>query len=296
MLRQIGFIGLGTMGSGMAKNLVKAGYPLNVYNRSLEKAEGLGKIGAFVAKSPKEVSARSGAIITMLSDSSAVEDVILGDNGVLEGIRKGSVIVDCSTISPRVSVKIANEAEKKGVEMLDAPVAGSKRQAEEGTLIFLVGGKKQVYEDNMQILKAMGKSSFYIGQNGMGSYMKLVMNMINAINLQALAEALVFGMKAGINPDLMVEIINSTGARSGGSEAKGKSMIRGNYETAFALKLMCKDMNLVREETRNLDVPAPTASIVNELYTMAKVKGKADLDYSVIMEVMKEMAGIGQKQ
>ncbi|MCX6660206.1 MAG: NAD(P)-dependent oxidoreductase [Candidatus Bathyarchaeota archaeon] len=296
MLRQIGFIGLGIMGSGMAKNLVKAGYPLNVYNRSLEKAEGLEKIGAFVAKSPKEVSARSGAIITMLSDSPAVENVILGDNGVLEGIRKGSVIVDCSTISPRVSVKIANEAEKKGVEMLDAPVAGSKRQAEEGTLIFLVGGKKQVYEDNMQILKAMGKNSFYIGQNGMGSYMKLVMNMINAINLQALAEALVFGMKAGIDPDLMVEIINSTGARSGGSEAKGKSMIKGNYETAFALKLMCKDMNLVREETRNLDVPTPTTSIVNELYTMAKVKGKSDLDYSVIMEVMKEMAGISQKQ
>jgi len=280
----------------MAKNLVKAGYPLNVYNRSLEKAEGLEKIGAFVAKSPKEVSARSGAIITMLSDSPAVENVILGDNGVLEGIRKGSVIVDCSTISPRVSVKIANEAEKKGVEMLDAPVAGSKRQAEEGTLIFLVGGKKQVYEDNMQILKAMGKNSFYIGQNGMGSYMKLVMNMINAINLQALAEALVFGMKAGIDPDLMVEIINFTGARSGGSEAKGKSMIKGNYETAFALKLMCKDMNLVREETRNLDVPTPTTSIVNELYTMAKVKGKSDLDYSVIMEVMKEMAGISQKQ
>jgi 3-hydroxyisobutyrate dehydrogenase-like beta-hydroxyacid dehydrogenase len=296
MLRQIGFIGLGIMGSGMAKNLVKAGYPLNVYNRSLEKAEGLEKIGAFVAKSPKEVSARSGAIITMLSDSPAVENVILGDNGVLEGIRKGSVIVDCSTISPRVSVKIANEAEKKGVEMLDAPVAGSKRQAEEGTLIFLVGGKKQVYEDNMQILKAMGKNSFYIGQNGMGSYMKLVMNMINAINLQALAEALVFGMKAGIDPDLMVEIINFTGARSGGSEAKGKSMIKGNYETAFALKLMCKDMNLVREETRNLDVPTPTTSIVNELYTMAKVKGKSDLDYSVIMEVMKEMAGISQKQ
>jgi 3-hydroxyisobutyrate dehydrogenase-like beta-hydroxyacid dehydrogenase len=292
MSEKIGFIGLGLMGSRMAKNLIKAGYSLNVYNRSLEKTQELAKIGAYVAKSPKEVGAKSHTIVTMLSDSPAVEDVILGNNGVLEEIMEGAAIIDCSTISPRSSVKIANEAEKKGIGMLDAPVAGSKRQAEEGTLIFLVGGKKQVYEKNLEILMGMGKKSFYIGQNGMGSYMKLVMNMLNAVNLQALAEALVFGMKAGIDPELMVEIINSTGARSGGSEVKGKSMISGNYETAFALKLMCKDMNLVKEETRNLDVPTPTASIVNEIYTIAKAKGKGELDYSAVMEVMKEMAGM----
>jgi len=294
MAKRIGFIGLGIMGSRMAKNLIKAGYSLNVYNRTLEKTGELGKAGASVARSSKEVGERSDVIVTMLSDSPAVEEVILGDGGVLEGAGRGSAIIDCSTISPRVSVKIANEASKRGVEMLDAPVAGSKRQAEEGTLIFLVGGKKQVYEENSKIFSAMGKNSIYIGQNGMGSYMKLVMNMVIAINLQALAEGLVFGIKAGIDPELMVEIINSTGARSGGSEAKGKSMIRGDYETAFSLKNMCKDMGLVKEETRYLDVPTPTASIANEIYTSAKAKGKGELDYSVIMELMKEMAGIGK--
>ncbi len=183
-------------------------------------------------------------------------------------------------------------ARNKGVEMLDAPVAGSRKQAEEGILIFLVGGDKQVFEENLDVLSAMGKKSFYVGMNGIGSYMKLVLNMIIAVNLEGLAEALAFGMKAGIDPNLMVEIINSTGARSGGSEAKGKSMIMSNYEPAFSLNLMCKDLGLVKEETRDLNVPTPTSGVVNEMYTAVKARGKGEQDYSVIMELMKELAGI----
>jgi 3-hydroxyisobutyrate dehydrogenase-like beta-hydroxyacid dehydrogenase len=292
MTKKIGFIGLGLMGNRMAKHLIKAGYVTTVYNRTMEKTQELGKTGAAVANSPKEVGERSDVTITMLSDSAAVEEVVLGKNGLSEGAKKGSVIIDCSTISPRVSAKIAEETRKKGVEMLDAPVAGSKKQAEEGILIFLVGGNKQVYEDIQDVLNAMGKGSYYIGENGMGSYMKLVMNMIIAMNLETLAEGLAFGMKAGIDPKLMVEIINSTGAKSGGSEAKGKSMIEDNYDTAFALNLMCKDIGLVKEETRNLNVPTPSASIVHEIYTAAKAKGKGEQDYSVIMELIKELAGI----
>jgi 3-hydroxyisobutyrate dehydrogenase-like beta-hydroxyacid dehydrogenase len=292
MTKKIGFIGLGLMGNRMAKHLIKAGYETTVYNRTMEKAQEIGKTGATVANSPKEVGEKSDVTITMLSDSTAVEEVVLGKNGLSEGAKKGSVIIDCSTISPRVSVKIAEETRKKGVEMLDAPVAGSKKQAEEGILIFLVGGNKQVYEDVQDVLNAMGKGSYYIGKSGMGSYMKLVMNMIIAMNLETLAEGLAFGMKAGIDPKLMVEIINSTGAKSGGSEAKGKSMIEDNYDTAFALNLMCKDIGLVKEETRNLNVPTPSASIVHEIYAAAKAKGKGEQDYSVIMELIKELAGI----
>ena len=292
MTKRIGFVGLGLMGSRMAKHLIKAGYELIAFNRTIEKAEELGKVGADVAKSSKEVGEKSDVIITMLSDSPAVEEVILGNDGLLEGTREGSVIIDCSTISPKVSARVADETRKKGVEMLDAPVAGSRKQAEEGILIFLVGGNKQVYEENLDVLNAMGKNSFHIGKNGMGSYMKLVMNMIIAMNLHTLAEGLVFGMKAGIDPKLMVEIINSSGAKSGGSESKGKTMIEGNYDTAFALKLMCKDMGLVKEETRNLNVPTPSASVVHEMYSAAKAKGKGELDYSVIIELMKDLAGI----
>src|SRR3990167_9351808 len=208
---RLGFIGLGIMGRPMCRNLIKAGYPVIVHNRTKEKMREMVTLGASAAYSPREVAEKSDIIITMLPDSPDVEKVIAGDKGVLETSHKGSVIIDMSTISPIVTQKLAALAQEKGVEMLDAPVSGGEKGAIEATLAIMVGGKKEIFERCSGIFNVLGKKVVHVGDIGCGGFTKLANQIIVGITLEAVSEALVLGKKAGVKPEVLIEAIN-TGA------------------------------------------------------------------------------------
>jgi 3-hydroxyisobutyrate dehydrogenase-like beta-hydroxyacid dehydrogenase len=214
---KIGFIGLGTMGRPMAANLLRAGYKLIVYNRNRNKAEGLGS-NTDIAESPGDAVRQADLVITMLSDDHAINEVYLGAEGIIPALQQGDgsrIVMDCSTISPSTSIELARKMEGFGVDMLDAPVTGSEPQAVEGILTFIVGGKKEIFEQCRPIFNAMGKKAVYMGESGSGSKTKLANNAIVAANLIALSENLALVKKSGLDPALFLEVIAGGGARSG---------------------------------------------------------------------------------
>src|SRR3990170_2149393 len=220
MKRTVGFIGLGIMGKPMARNLLKAGYPLVVFSRSFGPVEELVGEKALSAGSPREVAQRSEVIITMLPDSPEVEQVILGEDGVIKGTKPGSVVIDMSSINPLVTKEIAVRLEEKGVEILDAPVSGGEKGAIEGTLAIMVGGKGQVFENCLEILKAMGKNIVHVGGIGAGGFSKLVNQIIVALNIAAIGEAFTLGVKADLDPQVIFHAIRGGLAGRQGLETK----------------------------------------------------------------------------
>jgi len=290
MKQKIGFIGLGVMGKPMARNLLKAGYPLVVYDIRPEPVEELVKAGADRASSPKEVAEKSEVIITMLPDSPDVEEVILGEKGVLEGAKRGSIIIDMSSIAPLVSQRIARQVEEKGVEMLDAPVSGGEPGAVQGTLAIMVGGKEEVFNQCLDILKVMGKSVIRVGDIGAGGFAKLANQIIVAVNIEALSEALVLGMKAGLDPEVLYQAIRGGLAGSNVMDAKAPTMIQRNFKPGFRLKLHQKDLKNALETARDLQVPLPVTSLVQQMIGALVVDGKGDLDHSVILNFIEGMA------
>ena len=225
---RIGFIGLGTMGLPMAHHLLKNGDELIIYNRTKEKMSALEEKGAMNASSPKEVASQSEIVFTMLTADDAVEEVILGKDGIIDGAYPGLIVIDCSTIAPNTSKKIAEELSHHDVEMLDAPVTGSEPQAIEGTLTFMVGGKKELFEKCMELFLVMGKKAYYMGENGQGSYMKLANNSMAAINLLAF-EAITMDTKAGIDPEVFAQVVSGGGARSAMAENKAAKVINRDF-------------------------------------------------------------------
>jgi 2-hydroxy-3-oxopropionate reductase len=290
MKKRIGFVGLGLMGKPMAMNLLKAGYPVTVWNKTRRKMKEPADKGAERAKSPKEVAENSDVIVTMVSDPAALKEVVLGKEGIIRGVKKGSVLIDMSTIAPSVIRSIAGKLEKKGVEMLDAPVSGSVPAAEAGTLCIMAGGKKEVYNRQLRILRVMGKKVFYIGKAGMGSYMKLVVNLIAAIINQAMAEGLVFGTKAGISPDLLLEVLGAGAGKAALIEAKGPAILKRNFKTNFALKHMVKDLGLILSAGEELRVPLPLTGRAKEIYGNAMKKGLGEKDFCAVINYIEEMA------
>lgn len=292
MGKRIGFIGLGIMGKPMATNLLKAGYALTVHNRSKASAQELVAAGAVDGRSPRGVAERSDVIITMLPDSPDVERVALGPDGTLEGTKPGAILIDMSTISPQVSQKVAAEAAQKGVEMLDAPVSGGDVGARQGTLSIMVGGKQEVFDRCLDIFQAMGKNIVRVGEIGAGGAVKLANQVIVAGTIQAVAEGLVLGAKAGVDPELMVKAVSGGLARCGILEVRAPRVLDGIFDPGFMVKLHLKDLGLALTAGKVLNAPLPMTAYVNEMFKALVAQGKGDKDHSSLIQVVEQMAGV----
>ena len=291
MAQAIGFIGLGIMGRPMARNLLKAGYPLVVHSRSPGPVEEIVKAGATAAASSKDVAAQCDVLITMLPNSPDVELVALGPNGILEGARRGLIVADMSTISPIVSQKIGKAFETKGVAMLDAPVSGGEKGAIDGALSIMVGGDKAVFERVLPIFQAMGKTITFLGPLGFGGFTKLANQIIVAVNLTALAEALTLGKKAGLDRDLLLTALAGGLAGSKCLEQKRPNYLANTYNPGFKIDLHYKDLGLIMESARALGVPLPATAVVQELFSALRVKGRGGLDHSGVITLLEDLAG-----
>ena len=291
MAQTIGFIGLGIMGKPMSKNLLKAGHPLVVHSRSRGPVDEVVKAGAKAASTPKEVAAQCDVLITMLPNSPDVEQVALGKDGILEGARAGLLFADMSTISPIVSKKVGEALAAKGVKMLDAPVSGGEKGAIDGALSIMVGGDKAVFERVLPIFQAMGKTITLLGPLGMGGFTKLANQIIVAVNLTALAEALTLGKKAGLDRELLLTALGGGLAGSKCLEQKKPNYIAGTYNPGFKIDLHFKDLGLIMESARALGVPLPATAVVQELFSAMRVKGRGGLDHSGIITLLEDLAG-----
>jgi 2-hydroxy-3-oxopropionate reductase len=292
MAQVIGFIGLGIMGRPMARNLLKAGYSLVVHSRSQGPVDEIVKAGATAAASPKDVAAQCDVLVTMLPNSPDVEQVVLGPNGVIEGARRGMILADMSTISPIVSQKIGKALEAKGVAMLDAPVSGGEKGAIDGALSIMVGGDKGVFERVLPIFQAMGKTITLLGPLGFGGFTKLANQIIVAVNLTALAEALTLGKKAGLDRELLLTALAGGLAGSKCLDQKKPNYVSNTYNPGFKIDLHYKDLGLIMESARALGVPLPATAIVQELFSALRVKGRGGLDHSGVITLLEDLAGV----
>ncbi len=278
----VGFIGLGLMGRPMALNLLKAGFPLTVWNRTRSKAEELSAAGARVAASPREAAANSSVVLTIVSDPPALESVLWGPQGALDGLRAGSVLVDSSTVSPALARRVAAACAERGADFLDAPVTGGTWGAEKGELIFMVGGKGEVLARVEPILAAMGKRFFSLGENGAGQAVKLAMNMILALQVDALSEALALVTGAGIPGERLVEVLQASMARAPVLDVKAPLILAQNFAPSFPLRLMHKDLGLALELANQLGVPLPATAAAREVYSAVRGAAREDLDYAAV--------------
>jgi len=293
-MQKIGFIGIGIMGKPMAKNLIDAGYPSVVYDLNKEALEEIISYGAKRASSCKEVASQCDVIITMLPNSPDVKKVVLGKEGVIEGVRSGQILIDMSSIAPLVSQEIAKELYEKGVEMLDAPVSGGQEKSQSGTLAIMVGGKEEVFKKCKPILKVMGKPTL-VGDIGAGQTTKLVNQVIVAINIAAVAEGLLLGKKAGVDPQRIFEAIRGGLAGSQCLIDKAPRMFAGNYEPGFKMKLHVKDLNNVLETSRELHTAMPLCAQVMEMMQTLMADGHSEIDHGGLALFYEKMNEISLK-
>jgi 2-hydroxy-3-oxopropionate reductase len=291
MAQTIGFIGLGIMGRPMARNLIKAGYPLVVHNRSRAAVDELVGAGAKAATSPREVAGACDVLITMLPNSPDVEQVVLGKDGIIEGARRELIFVDMSTISPIVTQKLGKALEPKGVQMLDAPVSGGEKGAIDGALSIMVGGDKGVFDQVLPIFQAMGKTITYLGPLGFGGFTKLANQIIVAVNLTALGEALTLARKAGLDRELTLKALAGGLAGSRCLDQKTPNYVQGSYKPGFKVDLHYKDLGLIMEAARALGVPLPATAVVQELFNALRVRGRGQLDHSAVITLLEDLAG-----
>lgn len=288
---KVGFIGLGIMGKPMAKNLIKAGYELIVLDKN-KSANELKELGADSADTAAEIASRAKIVITMLPNSPEVKEVALGEGGLIEGATKGSVLIDMSSIAPLASREIAAALSEKGMEMLDAPVSGGEPKAIEGTIAVMVGGKKEVFDTNYDLMMAMAGSVVYVGEIGAGNTAKLCNQVVVALNIAAVSEAMVLAQKAGVSPDLVYQAIRGGLAGSTVMDAKAPMMMDRNYKPGFKIDLHIKDMNNVLETSRSVGVPLPLASQVMEIMQAIKQDGCGVEDHSSIVKFYEKIANI----
>jgi 2-hydroxy-3-oxopropionate reductase len=295
-ISKIGFIGLGIMGKPMSKNLLKAGYEVVVLDIDKKAVEEVVAAGAKAAESPKAVAEQVPIVITMLPNSPQVKEVVLGERGVIEGAREGSIVVDMSSIAPLVSRHVAERLAARGVEMLDAPVSGGQPKAIDGTLSVMVGGKKEVFDKCYDIMKAMAASVVLTGDIGAGNVTKLANQIIVAINIAAVSEALVLASKAGVEPALVYEAIRGGLAGSTVLDAKAPLMMDRKFNPGFRINLHIKDLANVLDTSHELGVPLPLTAVVMEMLLTLKVKGMGDSDHGSLVRFYENLAGIEVKR
>ena len=288
----IGFIGLGIMGLPMARNLLKAGYPVVAYNRTSSKAGALAEDGATTTASPREVSERASVIITMVTDSPDVEEVVLGQNGVIEGIQRNAVLIDMSTISPSVTRAIAERVEERGGRMLDAPVSGGSWGAIEGTLSIMVGGEKSVFDRCLPVFQAMGKNIVHTGPSGMGQTTKLVNQILVAGTMNAVAEAMVFAASSGADLETTIEAVKGGAAGSWQLQNLGPRLVKGDFAPGFMVRLQQKDLRLILEGAREMRLSLPATALINQLFSALEASGNGEEGTQALVKVHERLAGI----
>ncbi len=288
----IGFIGLGVMGKPMAKNLLKAGYKLVVYDIVEAPVKELAAAGAAVGSSPKDVAARCSFIITMLPNSPHVKQAVMGKDGVIEGAKAGSLLVDMSSIAPLASREIACALAGKGIDMLDAPVSGGEPKAIDGTLAIMVGGKQEIFEKAKDVLLKMGSSAVLCGEIGAGNVTKLANQVIVALNIAAMSEAYVLATKAGVDPERVFNAIKGGLAGSTVLNAKSPMVLEGNYKPGFRIELHIKDLQNALDTAHETGVPIPLTSQVMEIMQALKVDGKQSNDHGGVIQFYEKLAGV----
>ena len=290
MGERIGFIGLGIMGRPMAGHVLDAGFTVTVWNRTRSKTTPLVERGAAAAASPREVAAASDITITMVADTPDVLDVILGPQGVAHGVRPGSVVVDMSTISPAATREVARRLAERGAEMLDAPVSGGEKGAIDATLSIMVGGKPEVFERVLPVFQKMGRQITHLGESGAGQVTKACNQLVLALTLLGVAEALVLARKAGVDPGKVRAALLGGFAQSKVLELHGQRMLDRNFAPGFRTRLYHKDMGIVTETGRSVGMPLLGGSLAAQLYQVAMNQGLGEMDYSVLARVV---AGLG---
>jgi 3-hydroxyisobutyrate dehydrogenase len=287
---KVGFIGLGGMGNPMAKNLLKAGYPLTVWNRTRSKMKETVDLGATPADSPKDVAERSHIVITMVTDSPDVEEVVLGPTGVLKGAKTGMILIDMSTISPQVARNIAATLRAQEVAMLDAPVSGGDIGAINGTLSIMVGGSTETYEACLPILQVLGKRITHMGENGMGQTTKLCNQVICALNIEAVAEGLMLGAKSGVDLEKLLAVVTAGAAGSWMLSNLGPKMAAGDYEPGFKMRHQQKDLRLALSAARELGLPLPGTGLVHQLFRAVEAAGLGEKGTQAAIVAMEQLA------
>ena len=295
-MKKLGFIGVGIMGKPMAKNLIDAGYKVIVYDINKKALDETVAYGGERGTSPKNVAEKSDIIITMLPNSPDVKKAVLGDNGLIEGVREGQILIDMSSIAPLVSREVAQEMKKKGVEMLDAPVSGGQEKAQAGTLAIMVGGKKEIFEECKPILDVMGGSVTLVGDVGAGQTTKLANQVVVAINIAAVAEALIMGKKAGVDPENIFNAIRGGLAGSQCLEDKAPRMFEGRYDPGFRIRLHVKDLANVLETSRELHTAMPLTSQIMEMMQVLMAEGHDDVDHGGLALYYEKLNGLSLKR
>jgi 3-hydroxyisobutyrate dehydrogenase len=288
---RVGFIGLGIMGGGMARRILDAGFPLVVWNRTASRADALVQAGAERADSPAEVAARSDVIITIVSDTPDVEEVILGEQGVIHGVRPGALAVDMSTISPQATRNIAAALAEKGVEMLDAPVSGGSEGAAQGTLSIMVGGSTQALERARPILEPMARSITHVGENGAGQSVKLFNQIVVVGNCLAMCEGLLFAARSGLDLEKAWEAIKGGAAGSWMLSNRGNQIIDRDWRPGFTIDLQQKDLRLVLEAADEVGVPLPATAQIFQLYRTLQGRGLGSEGNHALVKALEALAG-----
>jgi 3-hydroxyisobutyrate dehydrogenase-like beta-hydroxyacid dehydrogenase len=289
----VGFIGLGIMGSRMAANLRRAGHDLTVFNRTRERAEAWAEEhGGTVAATPAEVGAAADIVITMVVDGPQVRAMLLDEDGVAAGARDGTLCVDMSTISPTQTREIGATLDARGIRFVDAPVTGSSPRAEDGTLTIMAGGETRDFERARPLLEVMGKLVLHVGDLGQGQVVKLINNAVAATNASTLAQALVVGRAAGVDVEALVQVMANGSANSTMLGLKAQPMLSHDYAPLFKLEHMLKDVRLALEEGRAAGAPFPSAALAHELYVAALARGHAADDFASVLEAVEGLAGL----
>ena len=278
------------MGTGMSKNLVNAGYQVTVWNRTVSKMKSLTDVGAKKASSPKAVAENSDVVITIVTDSPDVREVLLGESGAIHGAKKGDVFIDMSTISPIATREMAEELSESGVEMLDAPVSGGVIGANNGTLSIMVGGKREVYDDCLPILQTMGKTVTYIGANGDGQVCKAVNQILVGTTMLGVAEALVFAKKAGVDVDKVHQAVSGGAAGSWQLTNNGARLLNGDHEPGFKIKDYLKDLGIIAETSEAIAMPLPATSLVHQMFLHCAAEGMKDKGTQAVAVAVEKLA------
>ena len=287
-MQSIGFIGLGLMGKPMAHNLLSAGFPLTVWNRTKSKADDLVRAGAKLAANPHEAAANADVLITIVSDPPALEEVLFGPSGALDALRKGSLLIDSSTVSPDAARRVATACSGRGVDFLDAPVTGGTWGAEKGELVFMVGGDAKVLDRAKPVLQAMGKKFFLLGPNAAGQTVKLGMNLLLALEVDALAESLALVTKAGVAAERLIEVMQSSMGHAPLLDVKAPLILKNEYPASFPLRLMHKDLRLALELARENGVKLPAAEAAYGTLTAVKEASTDDPDFAALARFWKK--------
>ena len=290
MKPKIGFIGLGIMGRHMSAHLIDAGYEVAVYDIRPEAVKELSAKGAAPCKNCAEAAANADVVISMVPDSPDVEKVALGENGILGSARKGLIYIDMSTISPGTAVKVAEALTEKGVRCLDAPVSGGETGAQNAALSIMVGGPKDLFDEMMPIFEKMGKTITLCGANGAGQTVKACNQIQVALNFIGMAEAFVLGTKAGVDPAIILKVLSGGYAQNRVMDVRGPKIVKGEFEPGFKSKFHYKDLNIIMETAKSLNVPLPATAVAHELFSALLASGRGDLDHSAVINIIEDLA------